>query len=64
MTSASWVLAAIAAGFALTDWWAVVTDRVAVRHVAKPGTLAALVGVAVALDPSVDPAVRGWMVAG
>ncbi len=64
MTGASWALAALAAGFALTDWWAVVADRVAVRYVAKPGTLAALVGVAVALHPSVDPAVRAWMIAG
>lgn len=63
MTSLAWVLAAVTAAFALTDWWAVVADRPRVRHVAKPGTLVALIGVALAVDPA-DPTVRAWMVAG
>jgi uncharacterized membrane protein YhhN len=64
MTSAAWAFAALAVVFALTDWWAVVAERMTVRYVAKPATLAALIGVAVTLDPSVSPAVRAWMVAG
>lgn len=64
MTTAAWAFAAVAAVFALTDWWAVVTERMTVRYVAKPATLAALIGVAITLDPSVSPAVRAWMVAG
>lgn len=63
MTGAAWVLAAIAAVLAVLDWVAVATDRPAVRHVAKPGALLALVGVAVTLDPT-DSTVRTWMVVG
>jgi len=64
MTAASWAFAALAVVFALTDWWAVVAERMTVRYVAKPATLAALIGVAATLDPSVSPAVRAWMVVG
>lgn len=63
MTSLAWALVGIAAVAAVTDWWAVATERTAVRHVAKPATLAALVGVALAVDPARGD-VRGWMVAG
>ena len=63
MTTTAWALAAIAAAFALVDWWAVAADRRAVRLVAKPGTLVALIGVALAVDP-VDDTVRTWMVVG
>ena len=63
MTTLAWVCAALTAGFALTDWWAVVAERQRVRYVAKPATLVALIGVAVALDPA-DPRVRTWMVLG
>lgn len=63
MTTAAWVFAAVTAAFALTDWWGVVADRPAVRYVAKPATLAALIGVAVTLDPA-DPTIRTWMVIG
>jgi uncharacterized membrane protein YhhN len=48
---------------ALVDWWATWGARRSVRLVAKPATLVALIGVALALDP-VDPTVRAWMVAG
>jgi len=64
MTNAAWAFAALAVAFAVTDWWAVVAERMTVRYVAKPATLAALIGVAVTLDPSVSPAVRTWMVVG
>ncbi|MCU1355937.1 MAG: putative rane protein [Acidimicrobiales bacterium] len=63
MTTASWVLLVAAGAFALTDWWATVAERVAVRYVAKPATLVALIGVAVTLDPA-DGRVRAWMVVG
>ncbi len=64
MNSASWVLLAMAGGFALTDWWAVITEQQVVRYVAKPATLVALIGVAVTLDPTVSTATRNAMVAG
>ncbi|QXC63252.1 lysoplasmalogenase [Aquihabitans sp. G128] len=64
MTTAAWALAVVAAAFALTDWWATWVDRVQVRYVAKPATLAALIGVAVTLDPSVSGTIRTWMVVG
>lgn len=63
MNATAWALAAITAGFAITDWFGVITSRKAVRYVAKPATLMALIGVALALDP-VDSTVRAWMVAG
>jgi uncharacterized membrane protein YhhN len=63
VTTTAWVFAALTAAFALTDWWAVWTDRTSVRWVAKPGTLAALIGVAATLDPC-DGRIRAWMVAG
>ena len=63
MTTLAWVFAGLTALFALTDWWAVVAGRVTVRYVAKPATLAALIGVAVTLDPA-DPRVLTWMVIG
>lgn len=64
MTTASWVFAVAAGAFALTDWWGVWADRPRVRYVAKPATLAALIGVALTLAPSVDPTIRTWLVAG
>lgn len=64
MTAPSWVFLAMAALFAVTDWWAVLAERTTVRYVAKPATLVALIAVAIALDPSVDPTIRTWMVVG
>jgi uncharacterized membrane protein YhhN len=63
MTALAWGLLAVAGCFAVTDWWATWTERVAVRYVAKPATLVALIGVAVALHPF-DGRVRAAMVAG
>ncbi len=45
MTTTAWALLAATFAFALTDWWAVWTDRPSVRFVAKPATLVALIGV-------------------
>jgi uncharacterized membrane protein YhhN len=64
MTGVSWALLGVFAVFALTDWWAVWVDKVTVRYVAKPATLAALVGVAATLDPSRSDRIRWWLVAG
>jgi len=64
MTAVSWVFAAVTVACALTDWWATHAERPAVRRVSKPATLAALIGVAVTLDPSVSPTIRTWMVVG
>jgi len=58
------VFAVAALAFAVADWWAVWVKRAKVRYVTKPAALAALIGVAVTLDPSVDPTVRSWMVVG
>ena len=63
MTTASWALLAATLAFAVTDWWATWAERRSVRLVAKPATLALLIGVAVTLDP-VDPTIRTWMVIG
>ena len=51
MTTAATVLAVLTGIAAVTDWWAVWTDRERVRHVAKPATLALLILVALTLDP-------------
>ncbi len=57
------VLLIAAAATALVDWWAVATGRRQVEYVAKPLTMALLVGVAAtAGDPGGD--VRGWLVVG
>jgi len=64
MTAASWTFAIVTVACALTDWWATYAERPSVRHVSKPATLAALIGVAVTVDPSVPPAIRTWMVIG
>lgn len=63
VTDLAWAFAVVAAVAAVIDWWAVASDRPAVRHVAKPATLAALVAVAVVADPA-RPGVQAWMVAG
>ena len=63
MTTTSWILLAVTLAFAVTDWWATWAERPQVRHIAKPGTLVFLIGVAVTLEP-VDPTIRTWMVIG
>ncbi len=61
MTTAAWILAAIAAIAAVANWWSVATDHQPTTAWSKPLTLMALIGVAITLDPS-DPAVRAWFV--
>lgn len=62
MTGAAAVLLAVAAVAAGVDWWAVGAGRRRVEYAAKPLTLLALTGAAMALDPS-EPGVRAWFVA-
>lgn len=64
MNGVSWAFAVATAAFAVTDWWATWTERASVRHVAKPATLVALIGVAATLDPTVGTDVRAWMLVG
>lgn len=61
MTTAAWALLALAALLAVGNWVAVATGRKALEYVCKPGTLAALVGVALTLDPTHGD-VRAWFV--
>lgn len=61
MTPATWVLLAFAGVFAVVDWAAVARGAKPVEYVAKPATLAALLGTALVLDPS-DGAQRAWFV--
>jgi uncharacterized membrane protein YhhN len=62
MTSPACALLVAATLFALVDWAAVTRDDKLLEYVAKPSTLACLVGVAITLDPA-DPTRRGWFVA-
>jgi uncharacterized membrane protein YhhN len=62
MNTTAGVLLAVTLGVAVVDWWAVCSpDRRRVELVAKPLTLVALIGAALALDPA-DPTVRAWFV--
>jgi uncharacterized membrane protein YhhN len=62
MTAAAWVLLALAAVFAVGDWFAVARESKPLEYVCKPATTALLVGVALALDP-VHSDTRAWFVA-
>ncbi len=62
MTSGAWTLLALAGVFAVVDWMAVSRGSKPVEYVAKPATLASLIGLALLLDPA-DGAQRGWFVA-
>ena len=61
--SVSVVLFLLAAGAAAVDWWSVGSGRQRVETVAKPLTMAALVGVA-AVAGSAPGDVRSWLVLG
>jgi len=61
MTTAAWVLLGLAGLLAVGNWLAVATGRKPVEYVCKPGALAALVGVALTLDPTHGD-VRAWFV--
>jgi uncharacterized membrane protein YhhN len=64
MTGVAWVLLALTGVCAVANWVAVASEpeRMSLEYVAKPATMVALIGVALALDPF-DPAVRAWFVA-
>ena len=62
MTTAAWGLLAAAAVFAVGNWIAVDRGHRRLEWVCKPATLALLIGVAVALDPT-DGAQRAWFLA-
>lgn len=61
MTAGAWLLLGVAGLLAIGDWVAVAAERKPLEYVCKPGTLAALVGVALALDPTHGDA-RAWFV--
>jgi uncharacterized membrane protein YhhN len=61
MTTAAWVLLGLAGLLAVGNWLAVATDRKGVEYACKPGALAALVGVALTLDPTHSD-MRAWFV--
>ncbi len=62
MTAAAWAFLALAGVLAIGDWVAVSRSATPLEYVCKPGTLAALVAVAVVLDPTNGDA-RAWFVA-
>jgi uncharacterized membrane protein YhhN len=61
MTSAAWVLLALAAGFAVGNWIAVARGSTLGIYICKPATLVLLIAVALALDP-VHADMRTWFV--
>jgi uncharacterized membrane protein YhhN len=62
VTTAAWVLLAVAGGFAVGNWVAVALGSKPAEYVCKPATLLALIAVAIALDP-VHGDTRAWFVA-
>jgi uncharacterized membrane protein YhhN len=62
MSDLAWAFLAGAAICALFDWAAVATANKAVEYVAKPGTMLALIGVALAIDAG-DETQRAFFVA-
>jgi uncharacterized membrane protein YhhN len=61
MTAAAWALLAVAALLAVGNWLAVGLEEKRLEYVCKPGTLAALIGVALVLDPTHSDT-RTWFV--
>ena len=61
MTTAAWVLLALAGVFAIGNWIAVIRGSKPLEYVCKPATLAFLIAVALAVDP-VHADVRTWFV--
>jgi len=61
MTTAAWILLAIAALFAVGNWVAVARGSTLLMYVCKPATLVFLIAVAVAVDP-VHGDERTWFV--
>ena len=61
MTAGAWALLVVAALLAAGDWLAVARTDKRLEYVSKPGALAALIGVALTLDPAHGD-VRFWFV--
>jgi uncharacterized membrane protein YhhN len=61
VTGPAWALLVLAGVLAVGDWLAVARGSKPVEYLCKPGTLAALVGVALALDLA-ESDVRAWFV--
>ena len=61
MTPLAWVLLGFAAAFAVGNWIAVAREAQTAIYVCKPATLALLIGVALALDPT-HADTRAWFV--
>jgi uncharacterized membrane protein YhhN len=62
VTTAAWVLLAVAGVFAVGNWIAVARGSKPAEYVCKPATLLALIAVAIALDPAHGDT-RAWFVA-
>lgn len=62
MTSAAWLVLALAGLFAVGDWASRLRHSRRLEYVCKPSALAGLLVVALLLDPT-DPARRAWFVA-
>jgi uncharacterized membrane protein YhhN len=61
MTTGAWIGVAVFVVAALANWWSRANDDRRTELWSKPLALAALIGVAVAVEP-VDPAMRAWFV--
>ena len=61
MTAGAWALLIVAAILAAGDWVAVARGIVRLEYACKPGALAALIAVALTLDPAHGD-VRAWFV--
>jgi uncharacterized membrane protein YhhN len=62
VTGVAWALLAVTIVIAVIDWVAVVIEAKPLEYVMKPATMVALIGAALALEPSVGSA-RPWFVA-
>lgn len=62
MHTAAWVVLGVAAAFAAGDWVSRVRGSRPLEYLCKPAALAALLGVAVLVDPTI-PGRRWWFVA-
>jgi uncharacterized membrane protein YhhN len=61
MTGTAWALLAVAGAFGVADWIAVARGSKSLEYVCKPATVAALIGVALALTPAYADR-RAWFV--
>ncbi len=62
VTTGAWASLAVAAAFALANWYSRLRHDRRLEYLTKPAALAALVAAAVLLDPA-DPTRRAWFVA-